>query len=153
MARAIDRRQVEQWLAEGLSLRAIAQRLGLPVTTFWRQWQRLQRAAEAPVPGQVTELQVDTSPPQGPPAPVEPRLPEVPAALEAMQQDLLEVVQWWRERKRQRVAPGGPTSTARWTVHIRTAWIAAVKQEAAAEGVPIMAIVDRAFRRYFGEAR
>ena len=42
MARAIDRYQVEQWLAEGLSLRQIAQRLGLPTTTFWWQWQRLQ---------------------------------------------------------------------------------------------------------------
>jgi IS30 family transposase len=43
MARAIDRRQVEQWLAEGLSLRQIARRLGQPTTTFWRQWQRLQQ--------------------------------------------------------------------------------------------------------------
>jgi IS30 family transposase len=43
MAVAINRRQVEQWLTEGLSLRQIAQRLGLPTTTFWRQWQRLQR--------------------------------------------------------------------------------------------------------------
>ena len=36
MAGAIDRRQVEQWLGEGLSLRQIAQRLGLPLTTCWR---------------------------------------------------------------------------------------------------------------------
>jgi IS30 family transposase len=36
MAGAIDRRQVEQWLAEGRSLRQIAQRLGRPLTTFWR---------------------------------------------------------------------------------------------------------------------
>jgi IS30 family transposase len=41
MATAIDRRQVERWLMQGLSLRQIAQRLGLSWTTFWRQWQRL----------------------------------------------------------------------------------------------------------------
>jgi IS30 family transposase len=34
MAGAIDRRQVEQWLRDGLSQRQIAQRLGLPLTTF-----------------------------------------------------------------------------------------------------------------------
>jgi hypothetical protein len=34
-------------------------------------------------------------------------------------------------------------------VHVDTRWIAALKQEAAAERVPIMEIVDRAFRQYF----
>jgi hypothetical protein len=66
-----------------------------------------------------------------------------------MQQDLLEVVAWWRERKLQRVHPGPPRDTERWTVHVDTRWIEAVKQEAAAERVPIMEIVDRAFRQYF----
>jgi hypothetical protein len=73
----------------------------------------------------------------------------VPAELQAIQQDLLEVVEWWRERKLQRVHPGPPRDTERWTVHVDTRWIAAVKQEAAAEGVPLMVVVDRAFRRYF----
>jgi IS30 family transposase len=45
MAAPIERQQVERWLGEGLSLRAIARRLAIPWTTFWRQWQRLQREA------------------------------------------------------------------------------------------------------------
>jgi hypothetical protein len=93
---------------------------------------------------------VDVSPParldQGPLAQVH---PGGPPELQGIQQDLLEVVAWWRERKLRRVDPGGPRDTERWTVHVDTRWIEAVKQEAAAEGVPIMTIVDRAFRQYF----
>ncbi len=157
MAVSIDRHQVERWLSEGLSLRQIAQRLGLPTTTFWRQWQRLQLEASPPVHAEVTEMPprsgppaVDTSlpapMPSGPPAQVH---IGVPPELQGVQQDLLEVVAWWRERKLQRVHPGPPRDTERWTVHVDKRWIEAVKQEADAERVPIMAIVDRAFRRYF----
>ena len=157
MAAPLERRQVERWLAEGRSLRQIAQRLGLSWTTFWRQWQRLQQETTPPVHGEVTELPprpgppaVDTSlpapTPSGPPTQVH---PGVPPELQGIQQDLLEVVAWWRERKLQRVHPGPPRDTERWTVHVDKRWIEAVKQEADAERVPIMEIVDRAFRRYF----
>jgi hypothetical protein len=156
MARAIDRRQVEQWLAEGLSLRAIAQRLGLPTTTFWRQWQRLQQEAATPVPGEVTEMPPRPGPPPRPPEGPPPGPPEVhpgiPAALQTVQQDLLDIVAWWRARQQPRVHQVHPRSTMRWTVHADVRWINAVKDEAAAEGVPIMTIVDRIFRRYY-EAR
>jgi hypothetical protein len=156
MTTAIDRRQVDRWRKQGLSLREIARRLDIPWATFRRHWQQLQQQARvslhppAPAP----------SPHQGPPA-VDTSLPVptpqsppqvhagVPAELQAIQQDLLEVVEWWRERKLQRVHPGPPRDTERWTVHVDTRWIAAVKQEAAAEGVPLMVVVDRAFRRYF----
>jgi hypothetical protein len=67
-----------------------------------------------------------------------------------MQQDLLDLVAWWRERPRPQVHPEvHPRATARWTVHVDTRWIDAVKAEAAAERVTLMEIVDRAFRRYF----
>jgi hypothetical protein len=155
MARAIDRRQVERWLAEGLSLRQCAQRLGLPSTTFWRQWQRLQQEAATPIQAEVTELPPRPGPPAGPPT----RPPEgppaqvhtgIPAELQAIQQDLLDMVAWWRERQRPRVHPEvHPRATERWTVHVDTRWIQAVKQEAAREGEPIMAVVNRIFRRYF----
>jgi hypothetical protein len=157
MATSIDRRQVERWLTQGLSLHKIADRLHIPWTTFWRQWQRLQREAAPPVHGEVTELPprpgppvVDTSlpapMPSGPPVQVH---PGVPPEWQGLEQDLLEVVAWWRERKLQRVDPGGPRDTERWTVHVDKRWIEAIKQEADAERVPIMEIVDRAFRRYF----
>src|ERR671934_283410 len=84
--------------------------------------------------------------PSGPPTQVH---LGVPPELQGIQQDLLEVVAWWRERKLQRVHPGPPRDTERWTVHVDKRWIEAVKQEADAEGVPIMTIVDRAFRQYF----
>jgi hypothetical protein len=146
MATTIDRRQVEQWRAAGLSLRAIASRLGLPLTTFHRQWQRLQREATPPIQAEVTELPARPGPPPSPPA-VHPGLPP---ELQAIQQDLLDLVAWWRERQRARVHPEvHPRATARWTVHVDVRWIQAVKQEAAREGEPIMAIVNRIFRRYF----
>jgi Helix-turn-helix domain len=146
MATTIERQQVEQWLAEGLSLRAIAQRLGLPSTTFWRQWQRLQREAATPVQAEVTEMPARPGPPTRPPEVHR----ELPAELQAIQQDLFDLVAWWRERQRPRVHPEVyPRATARWTVHVDVRWIQAVKQEAAREGEPIMAIVNRIFRRYF----
>jgi hypothetical protein len=71
MATSIDRRQVDRWLSEGLSLRQIAGRLGLSWTTFWRQWQRLQLEASPPVHGEVTAMPAPSGPPpahQGTPA-------------------------------------------------------------------------------------
>jgi hypothetical protein len=49
----------------------------------------------------------------------------------------------------QRVDPGRPRETQRWTVHVDTRWIARVKAEADVEGVSQAAIVDRALRQYF----
>jgi hypothetical protein len=156
MATSINRRQVERWLKQGLSLHQIAERLAIPWTTFWRRWQRLQQEAAPPVHGEVTELPPRPGPPvvdTSLPAPASPSLPDVhpgiPPEIQAIQTDLVELVQWWRERKLARVHPGPPRDTERWTVHVDTRWIEAVKQEAAAEGVPIMTIVDRAFRQYF----
>src|SRR2546428_8104054 len=63
MATSIDRRQVERWLGEGLSLHQIAQRLSIPWTTFWRRWQRLQQEAAPPVHGEVTEMPAPSGPP------------------------------------------------------------------------------------------
>jgi hypothetical protein len=156
MTTAIDRRQVDRWRKQGLSLRAIARRLDIPWATFRRHWHQLQQQARvslhtpapAPAPRQGPPA-VDTSLP----APTSPSPPDVhpgiPPEIQAIQQDLLEVAAWWRERKLQRVHPGPPRDTERWTVHVDTRWIEAVKQAAEAEGVPIMTIVDRAFRQYF----
>jgi predicted ArsR family transcriptional regulator len=69
MATSLNRRQVERWLKQGLSLRAIAARLDIPWTTFRRHWQALQQEASTPVQADVREMAprpgpppVDTSP-------------------------------------------------------------------------------------------
>jgi hypothetical protein len=167
MATPIDRRQVEQWLTEGASLRQIARRLGLPLTTFHRQWQRLQREAATPVLGEVTELPPARGmpgqaprpgPPPGPPIRPPARPPEgppevhrgIPAELQAMQSDLAELVQWWRERKLAQVHPGGRRGDMiRYTIHLHAAWVARLKQQAADEGITISELANRALQRYF----
>jgi hypothetical protein len=73
----------------------------------------------------------------------------VPPELQAIQQDLLEVARWWRERKLQQIHPGPPRQTKRWMVNVDTRWIEPVRQAAEAEGVDLMTIVDRAFPQYF----
>jgi hypothetical protein len=167
MAVSIDRAQVEGWLREGLSLRACARRLGLPLTTFHRRWQRLQQAAtppdrdlpgQAPVQAEVTELPPRPGPPPGPPpsppAQVHPSPPEVhpglPAELQPLLPDLLALVAWWRERQPQWIYPEGhPRATKRYTIHLETQWIDRLKAQAAAEGISISALANRALQAYF----
>jgi DNA-binding CsgD family transcriptional regulator len=51
MAMSLNRRQVERWLKQGLSLRQIAARLDIPWTTFRRHWHQLQQEASPPGTG------------------------------------------------------------------------------------------------------
>jgi DNA-binding Lrp family transcriptional regulator len=139
---AIDDQQLRTLLKEGVSQREIARRLGIPRSTLQDYMKRLQpvevhRGTPAVIPRHVPR------PPEVDPA------PQTLAALEAIKVDLLEVAQWWRTRKMRRVDSGGPRETQRWTVHVEKRWIAAVKEEAEAEGVSQAAIVDRALRQYF----
>jgi hypothetical protein len=52
MATSIDRRQVDRWLTQGLSLREIARRLEIPWATFRRHWHQLQQKTSLPVDAQ-----------------------------------------------------------------------------------------------------
>ena len=139
MARTIDERRVRQLLAQGLSQREISRRLDIPKSTL-HDYLKHARVPEV-YPG----------PPKTPAPAGGPQVsPGVPSTeLEAMKADLLEVVEWWRERKRRRVDPGPPRYTQRWTVHVDPRWIQQVKEAAEAEGTSRAEIVDRALRRYF----
>jgi DNA invertase Pin-like site-specific DNA recombinase len=133
MPRAIDDAALRRLLAEGLSQREIARRLGVPRTTLQDY---LKRQQVVPVHRGTPTLLT--------------RGPQTPADLRAITSDLLEVAAWWRARKLRRVDPGGPRETRRQTWHVAEEWIERVKEMAEAEGVSQAEIVDRAFRQFFG---
>jgi hypothetical protein len=140
MAHAFDADELRLLLAQGLSQREVARRLGIPRSTLQDY---LKRQQVVPVHrGTPTVL-----PREGPPQ-VD-LSPQTPAELRAISQDLLEVAAWWRSRKMRRVDPGGPRETRRQTWHVDVQWIERVKEQAEAEGVSQAEIVDRAFRAFF----
>ena len=145
MPHAIDEAQLRRLLAQGVSQREIARRLGIPRSTLQGHLKHLHSVEVHP--GTPTVM-----PRGGPGIPQVDHRPQTPAELDAIKADLLEVVQWWRARKMPRVDPGGPRDTQRWTVHVEKRWIARVKEMADVEGVSQTEIVDRALRQYF-EAR
>jgi winged helix-turn-helix DNA-binding protein len=142
MSAAIDDQQLRSLLEQGVSQREIARRLGIPRSTLHDHLKRLQ-------PAEVHRGTPQVIPRGFPRPPQVDHAPETPAELDAIKADLLEVVQWWRSRKLQRVDPGGPRDTQRWTVHVDKRWIERVKEQAELEGVSQAAIVDRALRQYF----
>ncbi len=142
MPHAIDAVQLRRLLAQCLSQREIARRLGIPRSTLQAHLKRLK-------PVEVHRGTPTVLPRRGPRPPQMDYLPQTPAELDAIKADLLEVVQWWRARKMPRVDPGGPRDTQRWTVHVEKRWIARVKEQAELEGVSQAEIVDRALRQYF----
>jgi hypothetical protein len=141
MPRDIDDVALRRLLAEGLSQREIARRLGVPRTTLQDY---LKRQQVVPVHRGTPTLLT-----RGPP---EVDLsPHTPAELREITSDLLEVAAWWRARKMRRVDPGGPRETRRQTWHVGVEWIERVKETAEAEGVSQAEIVDRAFRHFFSD--
>jgi hypothetical protein len=139
MPHDVDDDALRQFIAEGLSQREISRRLGIPRSTLQDRLKRLQvipvhRGTPTMFPRGTPE--VDLS-------------PQTPAELRAITSDLLEVAAWWRARKLQRVSPGPPRDTQRWTVHVDKHWIDRVKEMAELEAVSHAEIVDRAFRMFF----
>jgi hypothetical protein len=72
-----------------------------------------------------------------------------PAEVEEMRADFWELIEWWRERKLQRVYQSTPRETARQTYHVDKKYIRLIHREADAEGVSITEVVNRAFMAYF----
>jgi hypothetical protein len=72
-----------------------------------------------------------------------------PAEAEAVRADFWELIEWWRERKVQRVQDSTPRETARQTFHVEKKYVRLIHRAAKAEGVSITEIVNRAFRVYF----
>jgi hypothetical protein len=67
-------------------------------------------------------------------------------------EDLQDILEWWRARKR--VLQGDEThhETQRQTYHVEKRHIEAIKRAADLEGVSIMEIVNRAFKQFFRDA-
>lgn len=68
-----------------------------------------------------------------------------PPVHKSAQDDLADMLAWWRERKQ--LSPNHETE--RKTYHVEKQLIAAIEREAHLEGVNITEIVNRAFRYYF----
>jgi Helix-turn-helix domain len=139
MAQGVDEKQLRKLLAEKLPQREIARRLNVPRSTL----QRRIKGLDAPVLPQGSAVDAGSG------------LPMVdtgkltPAEAEAVRVDFWEMIEWWRERKLQRVYEITPRETARQTYHVETRFIRLIHQEAEGEGVSITEVVNRAFRAYF----
>jgi hypothetical protein len=139
MPHEIDKRKLEKLLAEKVPQREIASQLKIPRSS-------LQRIIKS----------LNTAPSSKPSALVAPEsVPVVdmgkltPAEVEAVRGDFWELIEWWRERKLQRVYRSQPRETARATFHVEKEYIKLIHREAEAEGVSIAEVVNRAFRAYF----
>jgi Homeodomain-like domain len=133
MARELTRHELDAMLAQGLSQREISKRTGMPRSTLYR----LLRAPQVP----------EVLPP-GPPV-VAPGRP-LPQTIIDASPVILEMVQWWMERKAAAASPaGGHQETKRYTFHADITLIEMVQREADAERVSYSEICNRALRQYF----
>lgn len=98
MPQDIDDEALQRLVAEGVSQREIARQTGIPRATVQNRLKRLQvhpvhRGTPLVLPS--GEPKVDLS-------------PQMPAELDAIKNDLLAIVDWWRARHMRRVDPRGP---------------------------------------------
>ena len=130
MERHIDAQQLQELLDQGLSERTIARELDVPRTTLKRHIDRLRGT------------------------PIVHKGVQTPEALTAVQEDLVELAAWWRERKRLAQAPlRSEEETQRQTYHVQKRFIEAIKREAELERVSITEIVNRAFQQFFAASK
>jgi hypothetical protein len=143
MPAAVDVNTLKKLMAEKLPQREIAKRLNVPRTTL----QRVMRGLDvAPSAEEVVPVTMDG-------VPVVDMGKLTPAEVEAVRGEFWELIGWWRERRRQQVYQSQPRETARQTYHVEKRHINAIHREAAAEGVSITEVVNRAFRVYFEKPR
>ena len=137
----ITKDKLRQLLKHGLSEEEIAQRTRIPLATLR---QRIHALGTREVPPGVR-------------TPFSKRLPEVPHGtplpheLREAWEDLKEMQAWWRARKQALQTEPSHQETQQQTYHVETRYITAIARAADAEGVSIMAIVNRAFRQFFCE--
>ena len=126
MERTIDEQRLQELLAQQLSHREIARQLNIPRTTLQRHL------------GKMSTQHVYKSVPQ-----------ETASSID-VQDDLTEIIAWWRERKRLAETPPDPErETQRQTYHVEKRYIEAIKREADLEQTSITEIVNRAFQHFF----
>jgi hypothetical protein len=137
----VDPQVVQSLLAQGMSQRAIAKQLHIPRSSLQRIIARQHGLPDRPSrevnTGIAAIMPVDDM------APNDTFTPD-------MRFDLVEMVEWWRQRKKiAREYDGTPRQTQRMTYHVEPRYIELIAQYAKSEGVSITDVVNRAFRQFF----
>jgi hypothetical protein len=127
MAHDVDEKQVRKLVAEKVPQREMARRLNIPRSTL----QRIMKGLDVPASCQVSVSDSGNS------LPVVDTGKLTPGEAEAVRADFWELIEWWRERKLQRVYESTPRETVRQTYHVETRYIRLIHHEAEAEGVSI----------------
>lgn len=128
MPRDIDEQRLQELLDQKLSEREIARQLDVPRTTLKRHLEKSK-----------STLKVHQE-------------VHIPDQLTAIQDDLIEIAAWWRERRQLTQTSTDPErETERKTYHIEKRHIAAIERAADLERVSITEIVNRAFAHFFSK--
>lgn len=133
--------EIAALLDQGVSQRAIAKQLNIPRSTLQRMIARQEGVPARPTrevrKGNLTVINPDeVAPSRGLPA--------------DMVFDIMEIVGWWRQRKRiAQEYEGTPRETVRMTYHVEPRYIELIKEFAKSEKVSITDVVNRAFRQFF----
>jgi response regulator of citrate/malate metabolism len=126
MATAITDAELQKLLSEGLSQNEIARRTSIPRSTLRRRIENLGTPNVYP----------STQNPE--------------KAVERGNDDLEEMLTWWRERKSILLSrEDAAQETQRQTYHVQKRYIEAIKRASDLERVSIMEIVNRAFKQFF----
>jgi hypothetical protein len=140
MAGEFDYAHYDALRAQGLSERKAFEQMGVKRSTGQDALKRRQVATIAPT-------EVVLLPPSAPPD------RSVPAVLEDLQGDLIEMARWWRDRKLRQAQPRLARDTVRWTIHVDRRWRDRVIELSDAERASITDVMDRIFRTYFESTR
>jgi hypothetical protein len=104
-----------------------------------------QRALDRRERGLAAPRAVDVLPAQQP----QPYHGDVPAGLDDLKADLIEMVTWWRDRKLRQAQPRQARDMVRWTIHIDRRWRDGIMVISDAQRTSIADVVDDICRHYF----
>ncbi len=144
MATEITDAELQQLLSEGLSQNEIAKRIGIPRSTLQRRFQELgvPKGHKGVPLGQRMGI------------PNVYKSTQLPEKATETQDELQELLTWWRERKLTVQMKDDPEQeTERKTYHVQKRYIEAIQRAADLERVSITEIVNRAFKQFFDDER
>jgi len=137
MATEITDAELQKLLSERLSQNEISKRTGIPRSTLRRRFQ------EMGVPKVYKGVHLGLS--MGTPPPV---------AITEAWDELTELLDWWRSRKRALQMDGDTEQeTERKTYHVQKRYIEAIQRASDLEHVSITEIVNLAFAQFFAERK
>jgi len=139
MPQDVDKKQLRKLIAEKVPQREMARQLNISRSSL----QRMIKALDAPPPLTPSAADAENG------LPVVDTRALTPEEVEAVRGDFWELIEWWRERKLQRVYESTPRETARQTFYVEKRYIRLIHQEAEGEGISITEVINRAFKTYF----